>query len=273
MSAGYRAVMNTGEHTATANAFRAWPAVEEAINLLNGSKRYYLVLAGGTWLLTRAVTALAVLLLPYYAGDDSRVRAAGSAMRTSLSFSFDMFPAATVEGGLLPLVLVALVSAPFAGAFAAFGLRRAAGLHLDYGFVFRYARFFAAFLTLELLSFAIAWLTFSTVPLLLLAIAAAGSVVAPFVPLFMVDREMGPIQAVVAAANLVAGNLGQSVLLLLISIAAGLATSLTFGIAGLWLLPLLAIAYGRAFQHAVGIHTAGEALPLHIRRDSNQAMT
>ena len=253
--------------TPTSGSFTASSVVKEGWSRLAGSKRYYLLLAASVWLIERATSFVAVAIWPHTPDAADRIASVSAAAwrLPSASLTIDMFPVMTVEAGLVPVLLTALVTTLFTGAFAAFALRRAAGLDVDHGLIFRYTRYYSVFLVLYVLGFALAWVTAATMPLLLLAFAAVNAVLASFVPLFIVDRDMGPVQAVVSAYRLVRHNLGQSLLLLLLALAASLLTSATYGIAGIWLSPLIAIAYAVAFRRAVGIHTAGEALPVVAR--------
>lgn len=250
--------MNTGR-------FDTFAAIRDAWSRVNGSKRYYLLLVLGLWAVQLTLRWVLALLMPQAAGSlEMDLRPFGWITAVS-PFGVGMWPPGTAQF-VVATVSSCVPSSLVGGALAAFALRRAAGLSVDYGLTTRHTRFFTTFFTLQLVIVGMVWLIANVLPFFLFLPAALGALVGGFVPLFIVDREMGPFEAVGASARLAFANLGQVILLLLFSTLVGLATGVTFGIAGIWLAPLLAVTYASAFREAAGIHTAGEALPLTSQR-------
>lgn len=263
--------------------FRALVVLRDAWHLFKGAWRVYLLMAltimAASWLATRTLS----LLL----GAPSETVAVEGGQESSLGTTIDvgvfgMRQEVAVDGAarwVIPVVDAA-IAALFAGSLAVFGLRRAARLDVRYSMLFEHFRYFPRFFALGLGAFAAVSILGRVGPLLLLAVAVA-SVVFVFVEYFIVDRDMGVIEALQRSAGLVSRYAGQTVALIVIgavgqfaatlplllttswfgpgaSLLAGVAT----GIAGIFVAGLFSVAFAAAFRDATGLYTAGGGEPL-----------
>lgn len=74
-----------------------------------------------------------------------------------------------------------------------------------------------------------------------------------FWPLYLVDRDMDPLRAIVSSFKLVFDNLGHYLLYVLLSCLLGALVGLTLGIAVIWVLPFFIIAPAAMFAMAEGL--------------------
>lgn len=257
--------------------FSANAALREAWGRFEGARRTWVYMAVGAWLVTwLAGTALTAVLPAAATVGDPRVQVPG------LLEALPYRPDATGSPWLAAVVLAAL-EAVFAGAFAAFALRRAVGMPVAYTMLADYLRFFPTFLAYGIATLAATYLMYSLgLGLFTLPLFLAGLVAFSFAQYFVVDRGEGPLAALGSSLLLVAANPGQTVLLLLFGGVAnalvGLAASLVARLAPLglvagaatlaaWLAQalvagLVAVAFACAYREAAGITSAGEPEPL-----------
>lgn len=273
--------------------FRAWRAVREAWSLIGGTKRVYVAMSVTVWAVGTLVR-LALWVLMHEQGAPAGQAVDAGLIDLSFAFGlrvevlgFEVSPGAPAVSGTqwsaLAPAAAGLVTAVFGGAFAAYALRRAEGLPVWYGMLLRYGRYAPSLVGLQLVAIGLgAALGYVLVALLrpaadllpstawataLFAVPVVASIVfldlaLMFAGLYVVDRDLGPFAALGRSVTLSFHNLGQTALLWLVALVAELAGSLTLGIASVWLAPLAAVAQGCAFRDAVGVHTAGEPLPL-----------
>lgn len=134
-----------------------------------------------------------------------------------------------------------------------FGLHRAQNSQLSYSALFKFIDKLWPYLAL-------------TFPAALLTVLADGSgswlvrigvsvVVFPvaYAPYFMIDRGLEPLGALERAYALVFANLGQFLLLMLLSVALSVVVVITLGIGLIWVGPFFMIAQAVIYDEAVGI--------------------
>lgn len=270
--------------------FTAGAAIREAWQQIIGSRRTYLYMSITVALVTWLVgTVLLGWLLPpaeptmvTLPNGEVVLVEPGSESAFDFSVGADWMSAtATTAYPWIEQIVGAALSALFAGAFAAYALRRAADLPVRFSMLTDYFRFFPTFLLLGLLAFAALFVLIRAGPIVILLATLAGSVAFAFANLFVVDREAGVVEEVQGSWNIVRDNLGQTILLLLagavlavlVSLPVGLSTAflpsavtavavIATAIASMLLTALMSVALACAFRDAVGIHTAGEVLPL-----------
>ena len=134
-----------------------------------------------------------------------------------------------------------------------FGLHRAQNSQLSFSALFKFIDKLWPYLAL-------------TVPAALLAVVADDSgswlvriavsvVVFPvaYAPYFMIDRGLEPLGALERAYALVFANLGQFLLLMLLSVALSVVVVITLGIGLIWVGPFFMIAQAVIYDEAVGI--------------------
>ncbi len=275
--------------------FAAWAALREAWRRLPGSRRVWVymsltvVIVG--WLVTAAVQGVLpprpVETVTLESGEVVRLVRA----RPGLSLTLGGPGLVVASGSDQPWPLRAAslaVTSLFAGAFAAYGLRRAVGLEVRYAMLADHLRRAPTFLVYGLATTAAALLLAPVAHGALLAAAWLVCTVAfGFAPLFVVDRDAGPLDALRASAGVVARNLPQTLLLLGAGVLASLLTSLPMlpalavgtpavrlvaaslsALASLLVNALFAVAAACAFRDAVGVRTAGGPEPLEGARDA-----
>ncbi len=268
--------------------FRAWEAIREAWSRLEGARRTYLYMTLTVAIVGWLVGGLLLRWLPpgepetvtLASGEVVRlVRAPGP--RFGLGGGALSLRAGTSTGS--PWVeagVTAALTALFAGAFAAYALRRAVGLPVRYTMLADHMRFFPTFLLLEGLAIVALLVLRPLGPMAVLTAWVVGSMAFAFTDLIVVDRGAGVGEALRGSLRVVGANLGQTVLLLVTVSAlsfllnAPLLLSLRYlppavvavlglvaGLVAILLRALLSVALACAFRDAVGIRTAGGELP------------
>lgn len=134
-----------------------------------------------------------------------------------------------------------------------FGLHRAKGSQLSYAALFKFMDKMWPYLALTFPSTLLTVLAddFGSWPLRL----GVSVLVFPvaFAPFFMIDRDLGPLQALERAFSLVFANVGQFLLYMLLSVALSVVVVLTLGIGLIWIGPFFMIAQAVIYDEAVGI--------------------
>lgn len=279
-------------HEPVFGRFSAAAALREVWSRLIGARRTYLYMAVTAgivgwlignlllgWVLPAAEPTMVTLpdgqVAPLSPGSGPAIDLPGGG-------SWSLFPAATAYPWVQRTVSAA-ISALFAGAFAAYALRRAVGLPVRYGMLLDFVRFFPKFLVLGLLAFGAALVLAKFWPMVALLGTAVGAVAFAFADLYVVDRDAGVIEALQGSLNIVRNNPVQTALILLTAALLGALVSVPLLIASTFLPSALAVVVGLAtmlasalvsafvsvalacaFRDAVGIHTAGEGTPLKI---------
>ena len=213
---------------ATPGTFELGLVIERSRSLISGSKRY------GLYLL---LTATGILML--------------------LSGLTILLFGAEPDNLIGPWWWEVAITAFFAGITAmmgvAFGLYRAQGIPLTYGRLFD---FMATLWPLLVIAFPAAYLSLlaeGTTNFLLAFVIPLVLYPVTFVPYFMVDRQLGPLQALGQAFELVLRNVGQFVLFVLLLAALSVLSVFTLGIGFIWVLPFALIANAVIYDEAVGI--------------------
>ncbi|HEX7041151.1 MAG TPA: hypothetical protein VF202_13620 [Trueperaceae bacterium] len=265
--------------------FEAWPAVKEAWRRLAGARRAFvymsLTAAAVGWLVDTALDGVLpparVELVTPESGVEVPVR--GDRPRlTAEPFAIVVGPSADTARPWLEQVAFAASNALFAGAFAAYGLRRAVGQGVRYTMLAEHVRFFPTFLVYGL---AVLVASEAVGEGLGGLVAAAAGVALAFARFFVVDRDAGPLDALRGSLALIGRNLGQALLLQVSGGAAVLLALVPLILARVWGPPalvwsvaaltypvvllvraLFTIAEACAFREAVGVHTAGGPLPV-----------
>lgn len=267
--------------------FIAGAALREAWTRLIGARRTYLYMAATAgivaWLIGGLLLgwALPAAEPPTVTLPDGQVAPLSPGSNTVVDLpggsSWFIFPAATAYPWVQRIVSAA-ISALFAGAFAAYALRRASGLPVRYAMLLDYVRFFPKFLVLALLALGAAMVLAALGPMVTLLGTLVGTVAFTFADLFVVDRDAGVFEALQGSLNIVRDNLVQTALILLTAALLGALLSVPLLVASeflpsvlavvvapaIWLASTLvsafiSVALACAFRDAVGIQTAGEA--------------
>ncbi len=268
--------------------FGALASLNEAWTRLKGARRVFvymtLTVAIISWLVG---TALAGVLPP--APVETVTLSTGEVVQLG---SVSTSTTVRVLGGLsLPIggdtaypwleqLVNGALSALFAGAFAAYALRRAVGLDVRYTMLVEYFRFFPTFFLLAVAAFLAISLAATLGVVVVTVVTIVGGVAFAFTQLFIVDREANLLEALGGSWQVVKANLGQVVLLLVIGAllsavlslpvffasplptAINIAFTVAFTLASVLLTALMSIALACAFRDAVGIHNAGSDVPV-----------
>ncbi|HEX7001834.1 MAG TPA: hypothetical protein VF164_09070, partial [Trueperaceae bacterium] len=253
---------------------------------IEGARLTYLLMALAALSVSVGVALLLNLAVPAAAPDVTTTSDGDAVRRSSSIVSTLRMPVGaaaftTSHNSLIGSIVSAVVSALFAGAFTAFALCRALGLDVNVGMLFKYARYFLPIFLLTVAGTLAALLVPVVGPWLTIIAILAGTVAFAFTQLFIVDRDLGPLQALEASMRVVARNVWQTAKLLLIGAILGLGVSLPMSLVGT-ALPLvagialglataaattlvqgvMAVALACAYDDAVGMSKTGAELPI-----------
>lgn len=203
--------------------------IERSRGLISGSKRYgvYLVL-----------TSLAILL--------------GVGLVSNILFEFD--PISETSGPWWWEVTTgAFTSGIIAMLTVAFGLYRAKGSQLTYRALFDFLETLWPYLVITFPAALLTLMADNSGNWLFRLAAAALVFPVTFAPFFMVDRKMGPLDALGHSFSLVLANIGPMLLFVLLAIFLTLVSIVTLGFGFIWTMPFLVIANAVIYDEAVGI--------------------
>lgn len=266
--------------------FEAWTAFTQGWKRIEGARITYLLMALAALAVGVGVSLLLNLAVPAAAPDvfttaDGDVVRRSARITSGLRLPLGSTAFTTAHNSFIGTIVSAAIGALFAGAFTAFALRRARGLEVNVAMLVSYARYFLPIFLLSVAGY-LATLLLPVVGPYLGAIAIlAASVAFTFTQLFIVDRDLGPLEALEASLNIVSRNVWQTAKLLLIGAILGVIVSLPMSLLGASL-PLvagvalglataaamtvfqgvMAVALACAYDGAVGIRKSDEELPI-----------
>lgn len=157
----------------------------------------------------------------------------------------------TLLNSLTVSLLGAAISSPILGGFALMALRRARGEAIDGGMVLSGTRFATRFLTYGLITTGLSLLVYPLPSLLGQLLWLVVGVLLTFTAYFIVDRELGAGQAMLASLAMVASNPGPVLGWIALGVALSFVAVLTLGIGLIWLLPFLAISNAMLYLAAL----------------------
>lgn len=136
---------------------------------------------------------------------------------------------------------------------ANFGLHRAAGQPLTFAKLFRHADRLGAvsILYLPLWALTIFLMEHSQIALFVLIVVLAYP--AAFMQHFVLDRDLGPLEAIARSFELVLGNLGRFLMVVLLLIGLAALGLVTLGIGLLWIVPFQLVLSGVIYAESVGL--------------------